>query len=190
MSHVANPTYYSPDDKFQVTGKDCNRVEVWNLETAEIESQFSVECDYIDYIVFSNDGNLLATASIDGQLLVWDWRKGQQLNSFRGPLKVVYALLFSADDKYLKAYYVLDEESVWHRASDKPLTPNEVSALSPALFDTDKILEKMCEVNPFHIPSLVWSSPKALCCINLKYEGCLMDRRTLNLLNYFSQNFY
>lgn len=160
------------------------------METAELESGFSTECDYIDYLVFSNDGNLLATASLDQQILVWDWRTGQQVNSFRGQLKVVYAVLFSADDQHLKVYYVVDEEVVWHRASNTQLSPNEASALSSSAFDTDKILEKMCEVNPFYVPGLVWSSPKALCCINLKYEGCLMDRRTLNLLNYFSQNFY
>ena len=71
---------FSPDNKFLVgagiVGVISNiRIKLWDVETGEEIRTLAGHTEPIATLAFSHDGKILASGSIDGTVLVWDWEK-------------------------------------------------------------------------------------------------------------------
>jgi RNA polymerase sigma factor (sigma-70 family) len=99
----------SPDGRYGVSlhgrgGKQCT-VHLWDMANGKLLATFSSHMAQVNDAVFRADGTLLATASHDGTVKIWDVKTGKELTSFRiVTVPGIYPerkLAFSADGKTL-----------------------------------------------------------------------------------------
>ncbi len=65
---------FSPDGKILI-GYQRRNLKLIDVETGNQEALSTMHTEHIEAIVFSHDGKTLATASMDGTILLWDWEK-------------------------------------------------------------------------------------------------------------------
>ena len=69
---------YSPDGKYLITPYQPELqflVKVWDVETGSSLLTLNAHTEKINTIRFSHNGRILATGSMDGSILLWDWEK-------------------------------------------------------------------------------------------------------------------
>ncbi|MCG9128745.1 WD40 repeat domain-containing protein [Candidatus Poribacteria bacterium] len=69
---------YSPDGKYLITPYKPELqflVKVWDVETGSSLLTLNAHTEKINTIRFSHNGLILATGSMDGSILLWDWEK-------------------------------------------------------------------------------------------------------------------
>ncbi len=64
---------FSPDGAIVVSGNRDGIVRLRDSTTGKIISEHAGHSNWISEFVFSGDGKTLATSSVDGTILVWDW---------------------------------------------------------------------------------------------------------------------
>ena len=66
-------------------------VVVWTLENLEnpISSTLVGHNDTVDKLSFNFDGKYLATAALDGEIIVWDYNSGQKKLTLDGPTQEI-----------------------------------------------------------------------------------------------------
>jgi WD40 repeat protein len=79
-------------------------VEIWDITTLQPLNVWYDHTDIVRSVVFSPDGNLLASGSSDNTINLWDVQAGIKRGSFLGPSEV-WDIKFSPDGKML-AYAV------------------------------------------------------------------------------------
>ena len=52
-----------------------NPIKLWNVETGRYLGILSGHTEPVETLVFSHDGQILASGSDDGTVLLWDWDK-------------------------------------------------------------------------------------------------------------------
>lgn len=99
---------FSPDGKFLVATRNMLSehgvfvLGIWEVETGR-ESAMPEDPEHIEHtgaisaLAFSPDGQILATASMDYSIRLWDFAKRQRLATLQGHLSEVWALAFSPD---------------------------------------------------------------------------------------------
>ncbi|KAJ1331008.1 ribosome assembly protein 4 [Microdochium nivale] len=73
----------------------------------------------VNYVVFSPDGNLLASAGFDNHTKIWSARDGRFLQTLRGHVAAVYQCAFSADSRLLVTASKDTTLKVWSMTSFK-----------------------------------------------------------------------
>jgi WD40 repeat protein len=74
---------FSPDGKLVVAGvrlpDDSNAIQTWDTTTGQMKDRWTNLPGYVESVVFSPDGSLLASALTDGTIRVWEAAGGRQL---------------------------------------------------------------------------------------------------------------
>lgn len=98
-------------------------VEIRNLQTGRVETQFPYRVGYSREITFSPSGRLIAAEQDWGDLFVYDLKKPKKFQRIKQEhFRIYYQLAFSENDKYLAAagraknnlYWIL----LWKRKRD------------------------------------------------------------------------
>lgn len=104
----------SPDGRFALTGNDIGEIHVWDLADGKLHFTERGHNNGIDSLVFSPDGQLLASNAHDGVRL-WDtasWTIESTLDSR------FYRLAFSSDGRFLVSTAFEDRGRLWGVRSD------------------------------------------------------------------------
>ena len=104
-----------------------NAVEIWNLETGELERrlEFAGRVSALDW---SDNGHILAAGSTDGDVNVWDLDSGsiRQLNGHRAS---IVRVLFSPDGEQVCTVGEDGNSRIWDALSGRALLTMEGQAL-------------------------------------------------------------
>jgi WD40 repeat protein len=90
-------------------GLSGNSILLWDPSTGESLGGWVIELDrgqwnfsaYISSLAFNPEGNVLATGTADGSVILWDVNAGVRLHSFIGHMKRIADVAFSPDGNIL-----------------------------------------------------------------------------------------
>ncbi len=97
----------------------------------------SLPYEHTEFLAFSPDATLLAGATSDGRIILWDLVSGDQLHTLAGHHAKINSLAFSSDDSFLASGGLDKNLILWDVVSGEPLfqrsTSEEISqvAFSP-----------------------------------------------------------
>jgi WD40 repeat protein len=99
---VAAPTgaVFSPDSSRLLDFQDKDAA-LLGVDSGQRQSKLTGHADAISSAAFSSDGTLVATASLDGTIRVWDAGVGSLLIELRGHEAPVTGVAFSPDDRFV-----------------------------------------------------------------------------------------
>ena len=107
---------FSPDGKILVSA-GSGKLKIWNSETGEEVASLDAHGSYqINGVSFSRNGKLIASASIDQTVKIWDSKEFTELRSLI-PTDMAYSTAFSADDTKLYSTDETGELAIWSVAS-------------------------------------------------------------------------
>ncbi|UKZ78894.1 hypothetical protein TrVFT333_006640 [Trichoderma virens FT-333] len=84
------------------------------ITTTSAKTKYQTQYYPIDLVTFSLDGNLLASASDDGVIFIWDGNTGEYRSSLTGLREIVIWLQFSSDGSILASSYANGVINVWN----------------------------------------------------------------------------
>jgi serine/threonine protein kinase/WD40 repeat protein len=93
---------WSPDGKRLATACLDFNIYFWDVETGQRQIPLAGHVSFICCLAFNHAGNLLASASYDGVVRLWNPDTGRQLAGYRGSS---WGTQFSPDDRYLAWQY-------------------------------------------------------------------------------------
>ncbi|HEX7312952.1 MAG TPA: hypothetical protein VF297_03480 [Pyrinomonadaceae bacterium] len=109
---------WSPDDKM-IAASTTGGVKVWTLHPAAHMRTFPVDAAWAEFSVFSPDGRLLAGASSDGTLTVWELSSGRRLWSRLAHSKRLATLGFDPESATIISVGYDSSVSIWRASSGK-----------------------------------------------------------------------
>lgn len=92
---------FSRDGSF-ITGVCADRrVRSWDARTGELQRTLPFEMPEIERVTLADGADLLASASHNGSIQLWDLRTARSVRKFSGPMPRVREFVFSCDRKLL-----------------------------------------------------------------------------------------
>src|SRR5438270_7856771 len=88
---------------------------------AAAPDELTGHADLVYGVAFSPDGKLLATASFDNTVKLWDFAARKELRTLTGHGKPVYSVAFSPDGATLASASQDQTIRLWHVADGKPV---------------------------------------------------------------------
>jgi WD40 repeat protein/serine/threonine protein kinase len=124
-SDEVTAVHFSPDGKLVASsgGNSDQSVRLWDVATGK-EKNALIHKTGVKDLVFSPDGNTIASASIDGIVHLWDTASGQEKPLDQEQEGAALAIRFSPNGKFLASYGEDEEHTVrlWTPAtSPKPI---------------------------------------------------------------------
>ncbi len=108
-----------PKEKWLVTGGGDGSLVVWSLPSREKLHDFKKpHTDGITRLAFSPNGRLLASASDDSTIKLWDATTFKELRKLKGHSDGVYSLAFSRDSQYLASAGLDGKIGLWEVETD------------------------------------------------------------------------
>ena len=87
---------FSPDGRTLASGGYKQPINLWNLNSGEINSNLTAHTDYVYTVAFSPDGKYLASGGSDRTIRIWDLSKAEPIDTL-GHDDMVKTLAFSRD---------------------------------------------------------------------------------------------
>ena len=101
-SGMTNGHAFSPDGEvLAIATGNMNIIELWDLHTSSQYANLAGHTWFIETLVFSPDGNLLASGGREGVIYVWDANTGERKKTLEGHQISVKALAFAPNGKVL-----------------------------------------------------------------------------------------
>jgi WD40 repeat protein len=112
MGHKSPVSYvtFRSEDNLLVSGDESGKIIFWNALTGEIVNHLDIHTAKVTHLEFSNKGRLLASASYDGTVKVYDLKKRKLRQIFNNSTTEAYQdvkgneptfCTFSPDDKHV-----------------------------------------------------------------------------------------
>ena len=112
---------FSPVDASIIAGTDGNTIKLWSLtNTSEPQAILSGHTDAVKSIAFSPTGELLASADLDSQVILWDLPSRTKINSFEAS---TLAIAISPNGHYLATAY--RQLKLWDIRNPKEIVEGE-----------------------------------------------------------------
>lgn len=73
---------FSPDQKRIISGDGDRKIKFWNIETGQLEEQLSGHVSAVTDIKLTSDGKLMISRGMNGEVIVWDYAKKEQLYTY------------------------------------------------------------------------------------------------------------
>lgn len=130
----AGEIVYSPDGRF-IAGETENGISLWNAATGSFYLILGENLETIR--LFNRDSTLLASASQEGRIRIWDVRKGNKILELSGPDGLGTPTSFSADGRYLSGTNREGTTRLWDLKTGKltvsliPVARNDYIAATP-----------------------------------------------------------
>jgi WD40 repeat protein/DNA-binding Xre family transcriptional regulator len=103
-----------PSQPLLAIGSDDGSVRLFDYQTHEEQAYFPAHRDWVRYVVFSQDGQFLASASEDGSIVIWrssdDHNCYQRHRILKGHTSRIWSLAFTPDNQQLIS--VSDDQSI------------------------------------------------------------------------------
>jgi WD40 repeat protein len=113
---------FSPDEKVYAV-VDATEIVLLDSSDSSVElNRLRGHSDAVNKILFSADGSLLASASDDRTVRLWDVGTGRQLSILRGHTDSVFAIAFSPDGGVLASAGFDGTVRLWDAANGRLLT--------------------------------------------------------------------
>ena len=91
---------FSPDGRYLATSGHGGEADIWNVEARTHARSLLGHSQPVPQIAWSHDGDLVATASSDGSVRIWDPSTGKDLAAIPEPAEIV-EVQWSRDDRTL-----------------------------------------------------------------------------------------
>jgi WD40 repeat protein/transcriptional regulator with XRE-family HTH domain len=126
LSGRADYLDYSPDGKMVAVSND-RTITLLDAKTGKHLQILVGHTDYIKSINFSPDGEHLASAGIDGKVIIWDLASGKALFTLQEPGVQFYSVAYSPDGKRLFAGEGFALGIVWNAITGEKLFTFELT---------------------------------------------------------------
>lgn len=191
------PFAFHPDGQTiaSVGSDDCRKICLWNVKTNE-QKVFVGHADEITAVEFSPNGNLLASASLDGTVRLWDVKTGTILRTWTGPIMYqkgvhnpniwIYSVAFSPDATMVTAG-ISDKIYVWNITQDNAVqilatqAPKKHGHISSVAFSPDG--QTLAAAATYSRALYLWDTknwfqkPQILCASKIKSIAFTPDSR-------------
>ena len=100
FENVGHSVVLSPDGK-TLASEDYKGIHLWNAKTGKQKKTIDARLNYRSNMLFSPDGQTLASVYSSGSIPLWDTKTGKLKKKLTGHTKGVYSLSLSPDGKTL-----------------------------------------------------------------------------------------
>jgi len=119
---------FSPDGQRFVASGGSNIIKLWRAD-GRLMHELKGHGEQIYRAIFSHNSKLIASASADNTIKVWDAATGQELRTLRGHQDEVYRVKFSPDDRMIASGGRDDTVRLWQPTSQLGNDSNDLVRL-------------------------------------------------------------
>ena len=118
---------FSPDNRILAGAGNFSEVKLWTLPDWQLQGTL-ISYGTVNGLVFSRDGNVLASADFSGDLSLWSIENGAHIISLKGHTNAVYSVAFSPDGTTLASGGEDGILRIWN--VDPYMTPQQIDTRS------------------------------------------------------------